>query len=441
MLNVAVVTLGCDKNTVDSEKMKGYLLQSGYELVSSVEDADFVVINTCGFIQDAKEESLNTILEYVKVKEKRGLKIIVTGCLAQRYSEVLAKEIPEVDAVLGINYTEELPELLREISSGKKILKSERKNENENDKLAKRVLETPAHYAYLKIAEGCDNCCSYCSIPLIKGRYRSRKMEDILQEAQYLVDNGVKELILIAQDVTYYGIDLYGELKLPKLLKELSKISSLKWIRLLYCYPANITDELINVIATESKICNYIDIPLQHASLDILKKMGRKQNPLEIKELIKNIRSRIPEITLRTTFIIGFPGETDKHFQELLAFIDDVKFDWAGFFRYSREEGTPAAMMKPLVSDEIVKERFNTIVSLQRSITKEKNAEQIAKVLPVVIEGKSDEFPDMYEARSYRNTPNVDGLIYVKGKNLAKGCWVHCKITGVQEYDLIGEVK
>lgn len=441
MLNVAVVTLGCDKNTVDSEKMKGYLLQSGYELVSSVEDADFVVINTCGFIQDAKEESLNTILEYVKVKEKRGLKIIVTGCLAQRYSEVLAKEIPEVDAVLGINYTEELPELLREISSGKKILKSDRKNENENDKLAKRVLETPAHYAYLKIAEGCDNCCSYCSIPLIKGRYRSRKMEDILQEAQYLVDNGVKELILIAQDVTYYGIDLYGELKLPKLLKELSKISSLKWIRLLYCYPANITDELINVIATESKICNYIDIPLQHASLDILKKMGRKQNPLEIKELIKNIRSRIPEITLRTTFIIGFPGETDKHFQELLAFIDDVKFDWAGFFRYSREEGTPAAMMKPLVSDEIVKERFNTIVSLQRSITKEKNAEQIAKVLPVVIEGKSDEFPDMYEARSYRNTPNVDGLIYVKGKNLAKGCWVHCKITGVQEYDLIGEVK
>jgi ribosomal protein S12 methylthiotransferase len=441
MLNVAVVTLGCDKNTVDSEKMKGYLLQSGYELVSSVEDADFVVINTCGFIQDAKEESLNTILEYVKVKEKRGLKIIVTGCLAQRYSEVLAKEIPEVDAVLGINYTEELPELLREISSGKKILKSERKNENENDKLAKRVLETPAHYAYLKIAEGCDNCCSYCSIPLIKGRYRSRKMEDILQEAQYLVDNGVKELILIAQDVTYYGIDLYGELKLPKLLKELSKISSLKWIRLLYCYPANITDELINVIATESKICNYIDIPLQHASLDILKKMGRKQNPLEIKELIKNIRSRIPEITLRTTFIIGFPGETDKHFQELLAFIDDVKFDWAGFFRYSREEGTPAAMMNPLVSDEIVKERFNTIVSLQRSITKEKNAEQIAKVLPVVIEGKSDEFPDMYEARSYRNTPNVDGLIYVKGKNLAKGCWVHCKITGVQEYDLIGEVK
>jgi ribosomal protein S12 methylthiotransferase len=343
MIKVAVKTLGCDKNTVDSEKILGLLKENNFKIVYDINNTDILIINTCGFIQSAKEESINTILEYAKIKERYNFKIVVMGCLAQRYAYELYEEIHEIDAVLGLNYYENLSDLVNRIYQGNKIVKTKKLNSLKREKFGKRVLETPNHYSYLKISEGCNNYCSYCVIPMIKGIYRSTEMDELIKEAKYLVNKGVKEIILIAQDTSVYGYDLYGKIKLPELLMKLSEIKKLKWLRLLYCYPSNITDELIDVMANCEKICKYIDMPIQHADNEILKLMNRKHGVNEIESIIYKLRSRIPEITLRTTFIVGFPGEKNNNFNNLLSFIEKNKFDWAGFFKYSKEEGTYAA--------------------------------------------------------------------------------------------------
>lgn len=450
MKNVLFISLGCDKNLVDSEKMLGLLNAAGYQVAQEESEADAIVVNTCCFIHDAKEESIETILEMAEWKKRGRLKaLVVTGCMAQRYQEEINQEIPEVDAVIGTTgYTEIVP-ILDEILGTVEASQKER-NSFVNccpsidllpDSLAdKRVVTTGGYTAYLKIAEGCNKRCTYCIIPYIRGHYRSFPMEDLLEEAQRLAEGGVKELILIAQETTVYGMDCYGRKALPELLTKLCKIDGIEWIRILYCYPEEITDELIETIRTEEKVCHYLDIPIQHASDNILKRMGRRTNQAELRDMIARLRERIPDICLRTTLITGFPGETQEDHEELMAFVDEMEFDRLGVFTYSAEEDTPAAEFEDQIEEEIKKDRQAEIMELQQEIAFEKAENAVGRTVLAMIEGR---LPDenAYAARTYMDAPNVDGLVFVQtSRELMTGDFVKVKITGSYEYDLIGEI-
>ncbi len=440
MLRILFVSLGCDKNLVDSEVMLGMLMEKGYTFTDDEETADVIIINTCCFINDAKEESINTILEMAERKKTGQVKaLIVTGCLAQRYREEIQTEIEEVDAIIGTTAIDTIVETVEEVLGNRK---ANHFYELDTRPVGgrKRVVTTGGHYAYLKIAEGCDKHCTYCIIPKIRGNFRSISMEQILTEAEELVAGGVKELILVAQETTLYGVDLYGKKTLPELLQKLCRISGLYWIRLLYCYPEEITDELIQVIKQESKICHYLDIPIQHGADNILKRMGRKTSQKQIKELIGKMRSEIPDICIRTTLIAGFPGETEEDHEETLALVEEMRFDRLGVFTYSPEEDTPAAKMSDQIEEECKLDRQADIMELQQEIAFERAQEMIGRELLAMIEGKvADE--DAYVARTYKDAPNVDGYLFVNtDKNLMSGDFVKVRITGSYEYDLIGEI-
>lgn len=439
-MKILFISLGCDKNLVDSEVMLGMLTSKGYEITDDENEADVVVVNTCCFIGDAKEESIHNILEMAELRKAGDIKaLIVTGCLAQRYKEEIQTEIPEVDAIIGTTAIDAIVETLEDVLAGQGHNHIEDINRTPvYDK--SRIVTTGGHYAYLKIAEGCDKRCSYCIIPKVRGNYRSIPMESLLTEARKLVEFGAKELILVAQETTLYGKDLYGEKSLPRLLHELCKIDGLYWIRILYCYPEEITDELIETIRTEEKVCHYLDIPIQHASDNILKRMGRRTNQAELRDMIARLRERIPDICLRTTLITGFPGETQEDHEELLAFVDEMEFDRLGVFTYSAEEDTPAAEFEDQIEEEIKKDRQAEIMELQQEIAFEKAENAVGRTVLAMIEGR---LPDenAYAARTYMDAPNVDGLVFVQtSRELMTGDFVKVKITGSYEYDLIGEI-
>ena len=440
------VSLGCDKNLVDTEKMLGVAGGLGVYFTDDETEADAILINTCCFIGDAKEESVNTILEMARYKEEGKCRaLIVAGCLAQRYKQEIIDEIPEVDAILGTTSYEEIGNVLTRLFGEEKEKKEEHiscfhdlKELPETAK--KRVMTTGGHYAFLKIAEGCDKRCSYCIIPYLRGPYRSVPMEQLLAEARELAENGVRELILVAQETTLYGKDLYGEKTLPKLLHELAQIPGIYWIRIQYCYPEEITDELIQAIKTEEKVCHYLDIPIQHASDRILKRMGRRTHKAELKERIGALRREIPDIALRTTFICGFPGETEEDHEELMEFVDEMEFERVGVFTYSAEEDTPAYSYPDQIPEEVKEERRADVMELQQEIAFEHCENMVGKVLDVMIEGKVADEP-AYVGRTYMDAPNVDGLIFVNADEmLMSGDFVRVKVTGANEYDLIGEV-
>lgn len=439
-MKILFISLGCDKNLVDSEVMLGMLTGKGYEITDDENEADVVVVNTCCFIGDAKEESIHNILEMAELRKAGDIKaLIVTGCLAQRYKEEIQTEIPEVDAIIGTTAIDAIVETLEDVLAGQGHNRIEDINRTPvYDK--SRIVTTGGHYAYLKIAEGCDKRCSYCIIPKVRGNYRSIPMESLLAEARKLVEFGAKELILVAQETTLYGKDLYGEKSLPRLLHELCKIDGLYWIRILYCYPEEITDELIETIRTEEKVCHYLDIPIQHASDNILKRMGRRTNQAELRDMIARLRERIPDICLRTTLITGFPGETQEDHEELMAFVDEMEFDRLGVFTYSAEEDTPAAEFEDQIEEEIKKDRQAEIMELQQEIAFEKAENAVGRTVLAMIEGR---LPDenAYAARTYMDAPNVDGLVFVQtSRELMTGDFVKVKITGSYEYDLIGEI-
>ena len=439
-MKILFISLGCDKNLVDSEVMLGMLTGKGYEITDDENEADVVVVNTCCFIGDAKEESIHNILEMAELRKAGDIKaLIVTGGLAQRYKEEVQTEIPEVDAIIGTTAIDAIVETLEDVLAGQGHNHIEDINRTPvYDK--SRIVTTGGHYAYLKIAEGCDKRCSYCIIPKVRGNYRSIPMESLLAEARKLVEFGAKELILVAQETTLYGKDLYGEKSLPRLLHELCKIDGLYWIRILYCYPEEITDELIETIRTEEKVCHYLDIPIQHASDNILKRMGRRTNQAELRDMIARLRERIPDICLRTTLITGFPGETQEDHEELMAFVDEMEFDRLGVFTYSAEEDTPAAEFEDQIEEEIKKDRQAEIMELQQEIAFEKAENAVGRTVLAMIEGR---LPDenAYAARTYMDAPNVDGLVFVQtSRELMTGDFVKVKITGSYEYDLIGEI-
>lgn len=439
-MNILFVSLGCDKNLVDTEVMLGLLDEKGYRMVDSEEEADVIVVNTCCFIHDAKEESIQTILEMAEYKKAGTCKaLIVTGCLAQRYQKEILEEIEEVDAVLGTTSYDKIVEAIEEALTGQKSLEL-----TDLDALpevhSKRMVTTGGHFAYLKIAEGCDKHCTYCIIPKIRGNFRSVPMERLLEEAKELADQGVKELILVAQETTLYGKDLYGEKTLPKLLRELCKISGIRWIRILYCYPEEITEELIQTIREEDKICKYLDLPIQHASNEILRRMGRRTSKEQLIEIVEKLRREIPDIAVRTTLITGFPGETKEQHEELMAFVDEMEFDRLGVFTYSPEEDTPAAMMADQIEETVKEERQAELMELQQEIAFEAAEQMIGKEVLVMIEGKvADE--NAYVGRTYKDAPNVDGLIFVEtDEELMSGDFARVRVTGALEYDLIGEI-
>ena len=437
---VGMVSLGCPKNLVDTETMLGLLTSEKYEITNKEKFADIIIINTCGFIEAAKTESIETIIEMAKYKTEGNCKLlIVTGCLAQRYKDEIIKEIPEVDCVVGTGKYHEIVNIIdKSISREGKIVECGCLN-TELDQSFTRLLTTPSYTAYLKIADGCDNCCTYCIIPKLRGKYRSRKIETIINEAEKLALNGVKELILIAQDTTNYGIDLYGSYMLPYLLKELCKIEAIKWIRVHYCYPERVSDELIDVISREEKICNYFDIPIQHINDSILKKMGRKVNRKQITGLINKIRERIPDAVLRTSLIVGFPGETDSQFNELLNFVREIKFDRVGIFGYSREESTSAYNFDNQVKKSIIDKRYNKTMSLQENISQEINRCKLFKVYNVLVEGHNPKL-GMYYGRTYADSPDIDCMVFfTSAKNLKAGDFVSVTIKDTRNYDLIGE--
>lgn len=445
-MNILFISLGCDKNLVDSEVMLGILAKDGHQMVDDETMADVIIINTCCFIDDAKEESIQNILEMADLKKTGRLKaLIVTGCLAQRYKEEIIQEIPEVDAVLGTTSYEEIAHVIDGVLSDSPMERGDvRLTMKDVDYLpvtdTHRMVTTGGHFAYLKIAEGCDKHCTYCIIPKVRGDFRSVPMEHLLEEAQNLVDGGVKELILVAQETTMYGTDLYGEKRLPQLLRALCKISGLRWIRILYCYPEEITDELIQVIKEEPKICHYLDLPIQHASDGILKRMGRRTSRAQLIETIEKLRREIPDIALRTTLITGFPGETQEQHEELMDFVDQMEFDRLGVFTYSPEEDTPAASMPDQIPEEVKEERQAELMELQQDIVFDQAEDRIGEELLVMIEGKvADE--NAYVGRTYRDAPNVDGLIFVNtSEELMSGDFARVKVTGSADYDLIGEL-
>lgn len=439
-MNILFVSLGCDKNLVDTEVMLGMLAEKGHQMVDSEDAADVIVVNTCCFIHDAKEESIQTILEMAEYKKAGTCKaLIVTGCLAQRYRQEIIDEIEEVDAVLGTTSYDKVVEAIDEALAGHKRVEM-----TDLDALplveSKRLVTTGGHFAYLKIAEGCDKHCTYCIIPKIRGNFRSVPMERILKEAEELVEQGVKEIILVAQETTLYGKDIYGEKSLPKLLRELCKIGGLRWIRILYCYPEEITDELIQVIKEEDKICKYLDIPIQHASDEVLKRMGRRTTKAQLIDTIMKLREEIPEIALRTTLITGFPGETQEQHEELMDFVDEMEFDRLGVFTYSPEEDTAAARMDEQIDESVKEDRQADLMELQQEIAFELAENMIGREVLVMIEGKvADE--NVYVGRTYKDAPNVDGLIFVESdEELMSGDFAKVRVTGALEYDLIGEL-
>ena len=439
-MNILFISLGCDKNLVDSEVMLGLLDSRGYQIVDDETIADVIVINTCCFIHDAKEESIQTILEMAEYKKTGRLKaLVVTGCLAQRYQQEIIDEIPEVDAVLGTASYDKIAEAIDEALDGHTEMYLE-----DIDRLpqvsSKRLVTTGGHYAYLKIAEGCDKHCTYCIIPKVRGNYRSVPMEQLLKEAKELAEGGVKELILVAQETTVYGQDIYGEKSLHRLLRELCKIDGIQWIRLLYCYPEEIDANLIRVMKEEPKICHYLDLPIQHASDAILKKMGRRTSKAQLVDSIRTLRVEIPDITLRTTLITGFPGETEEQHQELVEFVDEMEFDRLGVFTYSPEENTPAAEMPDQIPEEVKEDRQAELMELQQEIAFDLAEDMIDREVLVMIEGKvADE--NAYVGRTYRDAPNVDGLIFINtDEELMSGDFAKVKVTGAMEYDLIGEL-
>lgn len=440
-MKILFVSLGCDKNLVDSETMLGLLNQAGYEFTDDETEADIIVVNTCCFIGDAKEESIQTILDMARLKEEGKCKVLLAaGCLAQRYKDEIRVEIPELDGVLGTTSYDAIVSMVEETLAGKGYEKFE-SIDRSMDIIPGRVVTTGGHYAFLKIAEGCDKHCTYCVIPSVRGRYRSVPMEQLVQEAQALVDKGVRELILVAQETTLYGTDLYGYKALPELLRKLCQVPGLYWIRLQYCYPEEITQELIDVMKEEEKICHYIDMPIQHASDRILKRMGRRTNQAELRERIAHLREEIPDICIRTTLISGFPGETEEDHEDLMTFVDECEFDRLGVFAYSQEEDTPAALLPDQVPDEIKEERRDEIMELQQEIAFEKCEAMEGRVLYVMIEGKvADEHA--YVGRTYMDAPGVDGLIFVQTmEELMTGDFVPVRVTGALEYDLIGEIE
>ena len=439
-MNILFISLGCDKNLVDSEVMLGLLDKKGYQIVDSEEDADIIVVNTCCFIHDAKEESIQTILEMAEYKKEGKLKaLIVTGCLAQRYQQEIIDEIPEVDAVLGTTSYDHIVEAVEEALAGNGHVVLEDVDALPDVK-EKRLVTTGGHYAYMKIAEGCDKHCTYCIIPKLRGNYRSVPMEKLLAEAKDLADQGVKELILVAQETTVYGKDLYGEKSLHKLLRELCKISGIQWIRILYCYPEEIYDELIQTIKEENKVCHYLDLPIQHASDAVLKRMGRRTSKAQLVEIIEKLRKEIPDISLRTTLITGFPGETQEQHEELKDFVDEMEFDRLGVFTYSPEEDTPAATMTEQIPEEVKEDRQAELMELQQAIAFDLAEDMVGREVLVMIEGKvADE--NAYVGRTYKDAPNVDGLIFINtDEELMSGDFARVRVTGALEYDLIGEL-
>lgn len=437
---ILFISLGCDKNLVDSEVMLGILADRGFEMTDTEDDADIIIINTCCFINDAKEESINTILEMAEYKKTGPCKaLIVTGCLAQRYKQEIVDEIPEVDAVIGTSKYDEIFDAVDQALKGSHFL-----DVDDLDRLpsvpGKRILTTGGHYAHLKIAEGCDKHCTYCIIPKIRGNYRSVPMEQLLAEAASLAEQGVKELILVAQETTLYGVDLYGKKSLHILLQELAKIKGIRWIRILYCYPEEIYPGLIETIKNEKKVCHYLDMPIQHASDAILKRMGRRTTKAQLKETVSLLRKEIPDIVLRTTLIAGFPGETQEQHEELMEFVDEMEFERLGVFAYSPEENTPAASMPDQIPEEIKEERRDAILELQQEIAFDKAADMVGRTLYAMIEGKVADEP-AYVARTYADSPDIDGYVFVNtGEMLMSGDFVKVKITGSAEYDLIGEL-
>lgn len=437
---IGVVSLGCPKNLVDSEVMLGILSRENYEIVNDAGQAEVIIVNTCGFIESAKQESVNTILEMAKLKEKNCALLIVTGCLAQRYRHEIISEIPEVDAVLGTGSYGEIAGVIEKAFQGVRTELYGSPAGTEHRDLD-RIVSTGRGYAYLKIAEGCDNCCTYCVIPSLRGRFRSRRMEELLKEAESLSAQGVKELILIAQDTTRYGRDIYNEGKLVELIRKLSEIEGIEWIRLLYCYPEEIDEKLIEEMASNKKLCRYLDIPIQHSSDSILKSMGRRGTASDTALLLERIRERVPDAALRTTLIVGFPGESEEDFANLLAFIEKYRFDRLGVFMYSREEGTPAASMPKQVPERTKKKRQETLMKLQQRISGEKNRGRLGLKYRVLVEGVSAD-GIFYYGRSYAEAPDIDGTIYfTSGDPLETGGFVEVSILNAEQYDLIGEVK
>lgn len=438
MEKVYISTLGCAKNLVDSEMMLGTLMEKEYKQVTDIVDAEIAIVNTCGFIEAAKEESINEILDLSQYKEKGKLKyLIVTGCLAQRYADELLKEIPEIDIVLGTTSFDMIFNKIEELKTGIKssLITDIDKHIEEN---IPRSLLTDTYTAYLKIAEGCDNLCTYCIIPKLRGKYRSRKEEDILKEANILAKNGVKELVVIAQDTTKYGLDLYGKKRISHLLKELNKIEGLQWIRVLYSYPEDVDADFVEAVKTSEKVLPYFDMPIQHGNDQILKLMNRKTTQAEIRENISRIRREIPKASIRTSIIVGFPRETEAQFEELCNFVKEIKFDRLGVFAYSQEEDTPAAKLEGQIDEAVKIERRNKLMEIQQKISLEKNQEFIGETLKILIENNCDE--GIYEGRSYRDMAEIDGLVYVHtNKKYKKGDFVEVKITQALEYDLIGE--
>ena len=439
-MKILFISLGCDKNLVDTEVMLGMLASRGYEMTNDEQEADIIVINTCCFIHDAKEESIQNILEMAEYKKNGSAKaLIVTGCMAERYRQEILDEIPEIDEVLGTTAYDRILDAVDAALAGQHEVMTA-----DLDALplpeTKRLVTTGGHFAYLKIAEGCDKHCTYCIIPKIRGNFRSVPMERLLKEAQDLAEQGVKELILVAQETTLYGKDLYGEKSLPKLLRELCKISGIRWIRILYCYPEEITDELIQVMKEEPKICHYLDLPIQHANDTILKRMGRRTSKQELINIVQKLRKEIPDICLRTTLITGFPGETQEQHEEVMEFIDTLEFDRLGAFTYSPEEDTPAATFEDQIDEEVKEDRQADIMELQQEIAFDKAEDMIGREVLVMIEGKvADE--NAYVGRTYRDAPNVDGLIFINTDvELISGDFAKVKVTGALDYDLIGEL-
>ncbi|MBD8928775.1 MAG: 30S ribosomal protein S12 methylthiotransferase RimO [Clostridiales bacterium] len=433
---VGMISLGCPKNQVDGEALLAKLKKAGYEIVNNIEGSDVMIINTCGFIEQAKKEAIDTILEVAEYKNAGLISaIVVTGCLAERYQDEIIKEMPEVDAVLGIGANSDIVKVCDKALCG--IVTTSFPNKCYLSINDERIISTPSHWAYLKIAEGCDNRCSYCAIPGIRGGFRSRTIESCVDEAKALAESGVKELILIAQDTTKYGQDLYGKYSLDILLKELVKIDGIEWIRLFYCYPQRITDSLINVIANEEKVCNYIDIPLQHSDKTVLKNMNRVGDGDDYRALISKMRKAIPDLALRTTFMVGFPGETDEQFENLCKFTEDVKFDKMGCFTFSPEEDTPAYDMQNQIDDDVKVRRQEVLMNKQYSITEELNKQRIGRIYKVIIDSFDGE---KYVGRSYMDSPEIDsGIIFTCDNNLNIGDFVNVEITDYNGYDLIGE--
>lgn len=439
-MKILFISLGCDKNLVDSEHMLGMLCDNEFTVTDDENEADVIVVNTCCFIHDAKEESIENIIEMAKLKDEGNLKaLVVTGCLAQRYKDEIQKEIPEVDAIIGTTAYDDIVNIVEEIIEDKKVTNSYKDISYLTPNTSNRVITTGGYTSYLKIAEGCNKNCTYCIIPKLRGKFRSVPMEKLLEEARFLADKGVRELILVAQETTLYGIDIYGEKKLPELLRELCKIEGFEWIRILYTYPEEITDELIQVIKEEDKICKYIDMPIQHASDNILKRMGRRTNRADLVEIIGKLRKEIDDIVIRTTLITGFSGETEEDFEELLDFVYDMNFERLGVFTYSAEEGTKAAEMNEQIAEEVKEARRNAVMEMQQDITFDYMASLVGNITKVLIEGYMVD-DDVYVGRTYMDAPNIDGLVFVNSnKQLMSGDIILAEITNSDGYDLIAE--